>query len=163
MQCMPKDPLVGKRYGGRGAFTLLELIVVVIIVGVLATLAVISLRKVVQFSYATEALYNMGFLRKELNHCYIAQNQDYTDCAPFLEEATRRYALAVLQDEDAPVIPDDLNGHFAYTTTIVTDQSFRITARRTKLDGGDGTSKIKMAQDSSGLIKSGTGIFKSIH
>mgnify|MGYP001562150258 FL=1 len=67
----------------KSGFTLLEIIIVIIIVGVLASLALPRFLSTVSLAKATEALANMGALKNALDRCRVAntvnQNQ-YTGC-----------------------------------------------------------------------------------
>lgn len=69
----------------RSGFTLLEIIIVVIIVGVLASLALPRLFKTINYSTSTEALNAFGTIKRGIDRCALAQGADtgvadYTVC-----------------------------------------------------------------------------------
>jgi prepilin-type N-terminal cleavage/methylation domain-containing protein len=64
----------------KTAFTILELIVVIIIVGVLTSLALPRFLKLIEGSRATEALTNISALRQAVERCYVMNNGSYENC-----------------------------------------------------------------------------------
>ena len=146
----------------KQGFTLLELIIVVIIIGVLASLALIGFGQIIQYSYAVEALSYMGYLRKEMYYCYTSQNGDYTGCYAFLDIIYQRLSVIALDDEDGVLPPVAAKVNFLYKINVIDKDNFKIIARRTTRNGGDGLSKIFMTMTATGLTKSGTKIFKAI-
>ena len=62
------------KYNQKKGFTLLELIIVVIIIGVLASLALPRFFNTVELSRAAEAYTNLGALRESFMRCAIRQN-----------------------------------------------------------------------------------------
>lgn len=53
------------------AFTLLEIVIVIIIIGVLASLALPKLFGMVESSRSAEALASFATLRREIERCYL--------------------------------------------------------------------------------------------
>ena len=63
-------------------FTLLEIIIVIIIVGVLASLALPRFFSTVEFSRSTEAMGSMSALRQSMERCYLANSGTYAGATP---------------------------------------------------------------------------------
>ena len=61
-------------------FTLLEVIIVVIIVAVLASVAMPKISSSINFSKAKEALGFISAARTAMEQCYLMQNNTYTNC-----------------------------------------------------------------------------------
>jgi prepilin-type N-terminal cleavage/methylation domain-containing protein len=61
-------------------FTLLEVIIVIIIIGVLASLALPRLFSVIEFSKSAEALAAIATIRSSVERCYLMNNGSYSDC-----------------------------------------------------------------------------------
>ncbi|MEW5894140.1 MAG: prepilin-type N-terminal cleavage/methylation domain-containing protein [Candidatus Omnitrophota bacterium] len=132
----------------QSGFTLLEIIIVIIIIGVLASLALPRLFSTVEFSRSTEALAAIATIRSSLERCYLQNNGSYSTCV-----------LPVLDIEDPATSP---NSHFAYSIQSLTRPGYTIVATRTTADGGSATSTITVVQTSVGVTKSGTDAFKTI-
>lgn len=131
-------------------FTLLEIIIVIIIVGVLASLALPRLFATVEFSRATEALSGVQTVRGGMERCYL-QNSNYLACD-----------LTALDIEDPTL---SANSHFTYTVANRGAVSgFTVVAQRNSRDGVAGGDFIYLFVDMTGGIiqKSGTGAFKGI-
>jgi prepilin-type N-terminal cleavage/methylation domain-containing protein len=65
----------------REGFTLLEVLIVVIIVGVLAAVAMPLLTRQIERARATEAVHELGHIRNAMEACYLARNMsDYQGC-----------------------------------------------------------------------------------
>ena len=119
-------------------FTLLEIIIVVIIVGVLASLALPRLFSTVEFSRSTEAMATIGSVRQAMERCMLRNGSgDYANCNEF--------KAAEIAD-----IPDPANEpgvHFAYTFPSASTTKYSILATRNAVDGGAATSTITVTVD----------------
>ena len=145
-----------KRNNQKG-FTLLEVIVVIIILGVLATVALPRLFSNIEFSRSAEALNAMGVLRQSIERCGLIQGS-YATCNDFAN-----------LDMANPSI--EAGSHFDYTIAIndAAEGDYVITAtRNATLDNGDGTSTITLTVDAEpvtgggSVTRAGTGVFGAI-
>ena len=132
----------------KSGFTLLEIIIVIIIVGVLASLALPRLFSTVEFSRSGEALASFASLRSSLERCYLMNNSTYAPCT-----------LASLDLTDPGNSP---NAHFGYGISAQTTTGYVLTATRTTRDGGSVTDNIIMTQTSASVTKSGSTAFIGI-
>lgn len=67
----------------NNAFTLLEVIIVIIIISVLTSLALPKLFSVIEYSRSAEALSNIATIRSAVERCYLMGNGTYAECFPF--------------------------------------------------------------------------------
>lgn len=113
----------------RKGFTVLELIVVLIIVAVLASISLPRFFKVIESSRSAEALISISALRQAMERCYLQNNGSYLNCT-----------LNKLSIENPGNSP---NSHFTYQVvngSAVLPSSptfFSIGAIRNTLDGGN--------------------------
>ena len=138
----------------QGGFTLLEILVVIIIVGVLASVAMPALFRNVERARATEALNTMGVIRRAYLGCRLQEdpNAGITNCSGSFD------ALGMDDPGAAP------NSHFTYITNNGSGV-YILRATRNAVDGGDNASVIQWEWDvSSGATtwKFGTGVFQGI-
>ena len=138
-----------KKMNNKSGFTLLEIIIVIIIVGVLASLALPRFFATVEYSRSTEALAAATAIRQALERCYLQRNGDYSACVDF----------TVLDIEDPANSP---NNHFTYAMSGLSATGYTVTATRNTRDNGDGSSTIVITQDATSVARSGTGAFAGI-
>jgi prepilin-type N-terminal cleavage/methylation domain-containing protein len=136
-----------KKLNNQG-FTLLEIIIVIIIIGVLASLAMPRFFSTVEYSRATEALASLQTTRSAIERCYIQTNA-YASCGTFAD-------LDVADPATSP------GAHFTYAIGTAAT-SFNVTATRNTRNGGAGGS-ITIRQDNTAgtVTKSGTAPFSGI-
>jgi len=133
----------------KSGFTLLEIIIVIIIVGVLASLALPRFFATVEFSKSTEALTSLGVLRDSLERCYVASAGTYVGCD-----------VGSIDVADPGVVP---GARFGYAVGSQSTTGYVITAARNTVDGGGGTTNwITITQTSTGVTRAGSGAFVGI-
>lgn len=134
----------------KSGFTLLEIIIVIIIVGVLASLALPRFFATVEFSKSTEALTQLGVLRESMERCYLSSAPGtYVGCT-----------VANLDVEDPGLSPGT---RFTYTVSGQSATGYVISAARNTIDGGGGTTNwIRITQTSTGVTRAGSGAFIGI-
>lgn len=134
-----------KAYKNKSGFTLLEIIIVIIIIGILASLAMPKFFKTVEYSRATEALGSLGAIRRAMDICY-QPTRDFTPCNSF----------AALSIED----PGAMAGaHWTYSFSNLGANTYTVTATRTAVDNGVTTDTITINEAGT---KTGTGNFANI-
>ncbi len=128
-------------------FTLLEIIVVIIIIGILAGLALPRFFRTAEYSRATEALANLSSLRQAMNRCYLISGT-YVGCN--------------LTNLDVPDPSTTPGSHFTYTADplLLTATTFSLVATRNSIDGsGASGNYISIDQDGT---KAGIGAYSGI-
>lgn len=136
----------------RSGFTLLEIIIVVIIVGVLASLALPRFFSTVEFSRAQEALSAIATVRGGLERYYVSKGNTYVGAGtgtidtgdPLLGQPNAHFTLEV-----GPVAP--------------TIAGYTITATRNTVDGGTLGHTVVLTQTTAGITRSGTTAFAGIN
>ena len=126
----------------KSGFTLLEIIIVIIIVGILASIALPKFFKTVEFARSQEALTNLGTIRQAMERCYLF-SRTFSPCTGFA-------------NLDVPDPSPGTHWSFSWTAGAA---NYTITAGRTALDGGTTSDVVQI--DQAGL-KTGTGNFVSI-
>lgn len=137
----------------KKGFTLLEIIIVVIIVGVLASLALPRLFNTVEFSRSTEAMSNIGALRQAIERCQL-RNSGYVGC--------NAYGVGGITDVPNP--NGEPNAHFTYAITLQAGAGYTIQATRIALDGGNAGDTITVTINTAAgtLTKVGTAAFVNL-
>jgi prepilin-type N-terminal cleavage/methylation domain-containing protein len=134
----------------QSGFTLLEILVVIIIVGVLASVAMPTLFRNVERSRAADAFNTIGIIKRHLDGCAMQfGGTDYTNCGSF-------NAVGMAD-------PSGSTGtHFTYTINGVAIGLYTIRATRNALDNGNSGDTINMILSGGAFFKSGNGAFLGI-
>lgn len=119
----------------KKGFTLLEIIIVIIIIGVLASLALPRLFRTIEYSRSAEALAAMATIRNAVERCYLMNNGSVVGCVAASNQP--QTFIERLGIEDPALSP---NAHFWYGmgVTLAPTQGYVIRAYRTARDGGSG-------------------------
>ncbi len=144
-------------------FTLLELVIVIIIIGVLTSLALPRLFGVVESARSAEALSMMASIRRTVEICYL-QKDSWQDCvAGPLLFLTEGYGfperLGIPYPGEAP------NSHFEYQVFwTLNPPGYVIKAARNTRDGGAAgfTDQIHMNVLGSDIGYCGSGAFENV-
>jgi len=144
-----------KKLNQKSGFTLLEIIVVIIIVGVLASVALPKLFSTIEFSRSTEALNALGVIRKSVDRCALMNNNTYNATCE---------AWAALDLTDPGLEP---GAHFTYGIDLTTNAGVYVyTATRIALDGGNAGDTVVLTVDTTAVppsvVSSGTGAFSNL-
>jgi len=137
----------------RSGFTLLEIIIVVIIIGVLASLALPRMFATVEYSRSTEALSAFATIRSALERCYLMNNGSYENCEL---ETGGDNTLDIPDPADSP------NAHFKYSVSSSDGTDYTILAQRNNIDGGNETDLIGMNLTGQTLTRAGNGAYSAI-
>ncbi len=130
--CYERSKLTDKER--MAGFTLLELIIVIIIVGVLAAVALPRFFRVIETSRVTEARVSIGAIRQGLERCYLMNNGSYSACNSFPK-------LALEDPGNSP------NAHFTYWFPAVGAGNYTVMATRNTREGGSTTTGIQLVCD----------------
>ncbi len=129
----------------KKGFTLLEIIIVIIIVGVLASLALPRFFSTVEFSRSTEALNALGVIRKSIMRCGMI-NDNVVGCSAFADI-----------DVDNP--GTEPGAHFSYAWAVTGANAFTITATRNTVNGGTAGDTVVLSVGAAGQARAGTSAF----
>lgn len=133
----------------KSGFTLLEIIIVIIIVGVLASLALPRFFATVEFSKSAEALQSLAVLRDSVERYYLASGGTYVGST-----------MANLDIANPGTSP---GARFTYAISGQSAIGYTIQASRNTIDGGGGTANwIRLIQTTAGVTRSGSGAFVGI-
>lgn len=146
-----------KLKANRSGFTLLEIIIVIIIIGVLASLALPRLFSTVEYSRSTEALSSIATIRSALERCYLMNNGAYTGCNMDSKAGTNSL--------DIPDPTSSPNAHFEYSVVADAAGAYTVLATRNDVDNGsdDGTDMVGLRVTAAGVLtKAGKGAYKAI-
>lgn len=138
----------------KKGFTLLEIIIVIIIIGVLAALALPRFFKTIEFSRSTEALNAFTLFRGSMERCYLSF-QTYEGC--LFDSATPTTSNIDLEDP-----ADSPNAHFTYAVSGQGLNGYIVTATRNTNEGGSTLSTITLTVAGNSITREGEGAFGSI-
>jgi prepilin-type N-terminal cleavage/methylation domain-containing protein len=135
-------------------FTLLEIIIVIIIVGILASVAMPKLFSNIEFSHSAEALSTLGMIQRNVTSCSLMTGTvDWSLCGSFAD----------IGMED----PSNTNwGYSLDDSAAAAGGSYEVAAERGGVGSGGDTITLTMAIDAdgnvSGITKVGTGAFSKV-
>jgi type II secretory pathway pseudopilin PulG len=130
----------------------LEILVVIIIVGVLASVAMPTLFKNVESARASEALNTLGVMKRQMDGCAMQFNSNYANC----------YTFPNIGMTD-PSFTTNPGSHFNYTFVGAGGAgTFTLRATRVVLDNGNAGDSITMALAGGVIARSGNGAFTNI-
>jgi len=139
---------------GRRGFTLLELVVVIIIISVLASLALPKLFGMIEFSKSAEALAQLASMRGSIERCYLSTG-NYSPCwFPSLDiDVEMNWPTAIAAGAD-----------FVYGTPAgyANSQRFAISAYRVRNGQVHSVDHIMLYQDGVSIQKCGGGVFRAL-
>ena len=138
---------MGLKKDCRG-FTLLEIIIVIIIIGSLASLALPRFFKTIEYSRSVEAFASLAAIRQAVERCYL-QRSSYVNCGDFGN-------LDLENPGNSP------NNHFTYSFSGLGVTTYTIIATRNTREGGNGSDAISLTNDGVIITRSGTGAFSGI-
>lgn len=146
------------RLKNKSGFTLLEIIIVIIIIGVLASLALPRLFATVEYSRSAEALATIATIRSSLERCYIQKDASYSACASATNDLSN---LDIDNPSSAP------NSHFTYQLYAPAANSYFIRAvRNTNESNLTGTNNIGISLNGGAtpatLTRCGSGAYKQL-
>jgi len=135
----------------KSGFTLIEIMIVVIIVGVLASLALPKFFSTVEYSRSQEALSAIATMRGGLERYYVSKSNSYTG------------ATTANIDTGNPLLGQP-NAHFVMTVnSALPVGGYTITATRNSVDGGNATHTVVLTQSTTTITRGGTTAFAGIN
>lgn len=137
-------------------FTLLEIIIVIIIIGVLASLALPRFFRTVEYSRGSEALSHLSTIRQSMNRCYLGDNS--YDGSGGSGVACQLNAGANSLDVELP--DTDPRTHFTYVAAATSAATFSVTATRNAFENPGAAGDV-ITIDEAGA-KTGTNVFSGI-
>lgn len=142
---------MNKRYG----FTLLELLVVIIIVGVLASVAMPALFRVVKRSHSAEARHTLGIIKRAIDACSAQDNGNPLVCAP---NSVVVWDNIGIPDPSSTVNPGSYFDYTVFCGGVTGNYSCSIVAR----DVLDNANSISLNYTQASISWSGAGEFAGI-
>jgi prepilin-type N-terminal cleavage/methylation domain-containing protein len=134
----------------KSGFTLIEIMIVVIIVGVLASLALPKFFSTVEYSRSQEALSAIATVRGGLERYYVSKGNTYVG------------ATTANIDTGNPLAGQS-NAHFSITVDTTSAVGYRIVALRNTVDGGNAAHTVLLTQTATVITRGGTTAFAGIN
>ncbi len=144
-----------QKINNKSGFTLLEILVVVIIVGVLASVAMPLLFRNVERAHGSEALNIIGTIKRAIEGCAFQFGGNSATCNSWVR----------LDMTDPSASATQQSSHFTYAafSALGPNTIYTITATRVSLNGGVAGDTITLSRNAAGLIsKIGTTAFAGI-
>lgn len=142
----------------RRAFTILELLIIVIIISVLASLALPKFFSIIEATRATEALNGITMIKSSLERMYVMNNGSYMGACILDGFLTPNAQWDCLNVSNLDTLP---NSHFRYSMWV-SPSEYGIIAYRNSIDGGNESDYIHFWLDYDMYKKCGTGAFSRI-
>lgn len=140
----------------KAGFTLLEILVVIIIVGVLASVAMPTLFRNVKRSQATEALNTLGLIKRGIEACMMQFGGNVVLCAPNTPDTFDRIGMA-----DPSNSAGNAGSHFNYTITCGgAGPAWNCSLTATDVD--DAANTVTLNYTNGGVTRVGAGAFLGI-
>lgn len=137
----------------KSGFTLLEILIILIIVGVLAGIAMPQLFKNVESARSSEAMESIGVIKRSIEACAMSLNNDFSTCTNFAN-------IGMMDPSYNATI--NAGAHFSYTITTAAT-TFQIVATRNTVDNGTSGDTVVFARAANGSVtRSGTTAFAGI-
>lgn len=131
----------------------MEVLIVMIIIGVLASVAMPQLFSRIESARAAEAMESIGAVKHAIEACAMPYNNDFSSCFDF---------TTIGMTNPSYNATTNAGSHFGYTFTTAAT-SFQIVATRNTTDNGTATHTITMSRASNGAItRAGTTAFSGI-
>jgi len=108
----------------RRGFTLLELVVVILIIGVLATLGIAQYQRMVERARGAEARQIIGAIRSNAAAVFMMNNQDCTNCT------NTNIGIGPSADYPGPTAADCRGTHFFWYDAVPDANGLKVTATR---------------------------------
>lgn len=146
----------------RRGFTLLELIIVIIILAILASLAVPRFLVQTERARAAEALQHLGVIRGAMDRYWVSNSSSYLGVVlTIADNCGAGYNLDISCPNDPAVYP---RKQFVYSIGGLAANAYTITATRlsTRGDGTTGVAADNITADQGGTI-TGAGVYAGIN
>ena len=145
-----------KRLKAQAGFTLIEIIIVIIIIGFLAALALPRFLNTVEYSRATEAVNYLGTVKRAMDACSVQNNGSFVNCT----------SVPGIGIDDLSTSP---GAHFGTPTFansggtgVPSSTGYRITLTRNSSEGGDSVSTVYLDYSNGTVTRGGTSKFTAV-
>ncbi len=145
-----------KRLKVQGGFTLIEIIIVIIIIGFLAALALPRFLNTVEYSRATEAVNYLGSVKRAMDACSVQNNGSFANCT----------TVPGIGIDDISSSPGAHFGSPTFTntggTSVPSATGYRVTLTRNAVESGDGVSTVYLDYNNGTITRGGTSKFTAV-